>query len=593
MGSHDGSKNWSRAGAWSYALLSVLVLLALVIVLQLWRADWSVPLGYSGDAVTVSAVTKGMAETGSWLTNPQLGAPGSLSMLDYPGTDLLNNLALYLLTFVTRSWVIALNVFYLLSYPLAAISCFYALQRLSVSRWAAFFSAVLYAFLPYHLYRGETHLYLSAYYLVPLVALIAIELMAAESPLIVSPGLRWRSTHVRWAVIVCVLLGASGVYYAYFGCFFLALAGARGWWRTGEARRLRLMAVLLATVVVTAGLSLSPYLVHRLNTQPNLSVAQRGATETEYYGLKITQMILPVHHHRIVVLASVRERYVDALVKMFGGRMDNEADAATLGVVGVIGMMYMLLALLFGKRGEGGKATRSEVVTSAAVLLVAGLLLATTSGFGTIVGFLLPQIRAYNRIVVYLAFFALFGAAVLFDKVTSKVPPARQRILLPLLVLFLMVVGVADQTTSASIPDYAHTRTDWATLGEFVGRVEARVPRDAMVFQLPYVPFPENPPVVAMKDYDHFKPYLQSTKIHWSYGAMKGREDSIWQQNVAALPVTQMVAMLRERGFAGVWVDRVGYTDGAAAIEAEIAAASGVQVMSSSDGRYAFFALDE
>jgi phosphoglycerol transferase len=95
---------------------------------------------------------------------------------------------------------------------------------------------------------------------------------------------------------------------------------------------------------------------------------------------------------------------------------------------------------------------------------------------------------------------------------------------------------------------------------EFVKKVEVVAGPDALVFQLPVVPFPENPPVVNMSDYEHLRGYLHSESLQWSYGGVKGRADSEWQLSLPK-DAKSLVAKLKEQGFDAVWIDRRGYED--------------------------------
>jgi phosphoglycerol transferase len=110
-----------------------------------------------------------------------------------------------------------------------------------------------------------------------------------------------------------------------------------------------------------------------------------------------------------------------------------------------------------------------------------------------------------------------------------------------------------------------------------------------MIFQLPYIPFPENPSVIKMKDYDHFRGYLHSKNLRWSYGAMKERQADFWQKQVSLLPVGEFMQRLSLAGFNGIYVDRYGYADSGAQIESEISAAVGTEPLISGNGRLAFF----
>jgi hypothetical protein len=82
-----------------------------------------------------------------------------------------------------------------------------------------------------------------------------------------------------------------------------------------------------------------------------------------------------------------------------------------------------------------------------------------------------------------------------------------------------------------------------------------------MVFQLPVMPFPESPPIVSMADYEHFRPYLHTSSLKYSYGTTKGRGDNSWQDNVSGLPPQELAAQLEAAGFGAVIVNRKGYED--------------------------------
>jgi phosphoglycerol transferase len=216
------------------------------------------------------------------------------------------------------------------------------------------------------------------------------------------------------------------------------------------------------------------------------------------------------------------------------------------------------------------------------------IIVATSAGLGAIFSYMVPLIRAYNRISVFVALLALLAVAGLIDRVWA--PESRKGLRLAV-VLGLVVVALLDQTTPAFVPAYAATARKWKADAEFVSQVEGALPADSSVFQLPYVPFPESPFVNKMIDYDHLRPYLHSKTIHWSYGAVKGREVDLWQREVSSRKVPEMITELRAAGFNGLWIDRFGYADGAKAIEKQLSASLKAKGKQSRSGRYIFFKL--
>lgn len=110
-----------------------------------------------------------------------------------------------------------------------------------------------------------------------------------------------------------------------------------------------------------------------------------------------------------------------------------------------------------------------------------------------------------------------------------------------------------------------------------------------MIFQLPYVPFPEYPPVNRMSDYSHFRAYLHSKDLRWSYGAIKGREVDGWQRMVASMPVDEMLKALSQKGFEGIYLDSHGFEDSGANLMSDIKRVLGTEPLVSDNQRLYFF----
>jgi phosphoglycerol transferase len=574
-----------------------------VIVLKLWSADFRVPFAYSGDAVLTQAMMKGLGETGSDRFNPALGAPGGLDLGDYPGSDGLHIVILRLLMFATPDSIAAVNLYYLLTYPLAALTAFWAFRRMGTSFWPAASISILYAFLPFHLARNESHLFLSAYYLVPIAAILALRVSEGRGLPITRLGNgRW-SLSDRRSVLVgvagCALLGMGGIYYALFACFLLLVGGVTGtWWR----RRAIPLANAVAGVVVVAlviGLASVPNVLYVMRNGPSPEPRTRTAIEAEIYAVRISQLLLPVSGHRLTAFRDLGNRRHQILAAA-APLEDNENDDASLGIVGAVGFLVLLATLLF-RRGRPRSSTGLGLLVPLAILNGAGTLLGITGGFGFLFALLVsPQIRAYNRVSVFLAFFCLAAVVVLIDAGASRVNGllgqnlTRVRTAEAAIAVFcglVLLVGLFDQVSPDRIPDYASTAKEFARDGEFAARVEAAVPKGSMVFQLPYVPFPESPPVNQMTDYTHFKAYLHTRGIRWSYGAMRGREGDQWLRSVSGMDPESMVTALRAAGFAGIWVDTRGYADGAIGMTAQLQRTVGSRALVSPDGVLVFIRL--
>jgi phosphoglycerol transferase len=158
-----------------------------------------------------------------------------------------------------------------------------------------------------------------------------------------------------------------------------------------------------------------------------------------------------------------------------------------------------------------------------------------------------------------------------------------------LLVVAVATVAIFDQTSGWIVPEYERVSAEFRADRDFVSRVGDLLPSDAAVLQLPYVDFPESPPVERMNDYDHFEGYLHSDSLHWSYGVVRGRGD--WQAGQRALPLRDQLVRARDARFAAVWLDRYGYANQGRAIAAELTECLGPPIAASSDGRREIYRL--
>jgi phosphoglycerol transferase len=580
-----------RAAWWAYASAAILSLGLVVVIMGLWAADPRVPLSYHAEALFNGVLVKGTLEQGWHLSQPALGAPGRLDLRDLPMSD--NNLhfaLIRLLGLVIPDYALVMNVFFLLTFPLTAVSALYVFRRFGLAPGPALCGSVLYAVLPFHFSRGQHHLFLAAYYPVPLAVMVALWIAAGTVSLVDARERRWSWRRCRPQLIasslVCVLVASSGTYYAYFACFFFLVAGALAAIRQRDARALALPLALAGVTLAVLTAHFAPSLLH-LWQEGGTPVVRRNPMDAETYGLRISQLLMPVTGHRLEALAEFKD-VVNARLP------SNENDDASLGIVGALGFLALLGRLVLPEpRTTRDGPGPPGVLHALSVLNLSAVLLATLGGFGVLVALTISsKIRAYNRISVYIAFFSLFAVVIALDHVSRRYcrEPSR-RGLFAIGLAGLLVLGVLDQTSIRAVPSYASIAAEYRSDARFVHALEAATPPGAMIFQLPAVPFPEHPPIHRMQDYDHARGYLHSRHLRWSYGAMKGRDGEAWQEWVAAKPPRALVETLAAAGFSGLYVNRDGYPDRGAGLIAEIARALGRTPWSSDNGRLLFFDL--
>lgn len=555
--------------------------------LKLWKTDLSIPFSYGQDSLFYGVIIKGMIQNGWYWQNPYVGMPYGLNFLDFPRSDNLHLILLKAISLIFPHYGVTMNLFYLLGFPLAAITSLYVFRHFKMSSLPAFLGSLLYTFLPYHFFRNVQHLFLSAYYLVPLTIMVVLWVATEPGSLAdlknegrFFPRLR-KIPHFWAAIIICLLVSSAGIYYSYFAAFFLIVAGVLAAAQRKKLGPAIVAGGLVAIILFGTIMNIAPSLYHQYNHGKNPEVGNRTYFQAEIYGLKISQLLLPIRWHRLAALSDLREGY------SANAPLVNENDCASLGFVGSIGFL-LLVGAIFCHRLRAWDPKISPLCR----LNLAGLLLATIGGFSTLVAIFFPYMRGYNRISVYLAYFALFTISLVIDKWLKKPAGGSRKMLYSGLFIFVLGLGILDQSSPSFFPSQAVDKISYYQQAQFIEKIESSMPSRAMIYQLPYVPFPENPPVHRMQDYDHFGGgYLFSRELRWSYGVMRNREGDSWQRFIALRPVSEVLERITLAGFQGLFIDRYGYEDHGVRLENEIRDILGSQPIETPNQRYAFYSL--
>jgi phosphoglycerol transferase len=573
-----------------HALAVTLCLVLLTGVLRLWRADLRAYLAGGGDGMITLVWIQNTLESGWYLHSDRLGAPFGQDLHDFPMAEGLHMLAFKLLGRISPDAAVILQVYFLLGFPLATLTSLFVLRHFRIAYVPALVASLLFTFAYYHFFRGIGHLFLAQYYLVPLGVMVALWLHRDGGWLLYRDAesqkvrLRPWTPRALGALAVCLLLASAGIYYAFFACFLYLVAGLAAALASKRPGPLVRAALLVGVTGLGVAANLAPSFLYHWRHGPNREVAQRLPGESETFGLKVVQLLLPADQHRLAPLRDLKERYHHWAVPL-----RNENKGASLGAVGGIGFLVLVAGVLLRHRFRTGPPLLLDALVN---LNLFAVLLGTIGGFGTVFAILVsPSIRCYNRISILIAFLSLFAVALLLDAGMHRYARTpRRRLLFWGLCAVVLLAGVLDQTTSAFVPHYAFCKEKTEREAAFVQAVEAALPSGALVFQLPFVPFPEAIPPHRMEDYEHFRGYLHSRALRWSYGAMRGREGDAWLRTVSKLPPEQMLQALALGGFDALWIDRNGYLPGDAT-EQRLAALLHVPPLISADQRFAVYDL--
>ena len=227
-------------------------------------------------------------------------------------------------------------------------------------------------------------------------------------------------------------------------------------------------------------------------------------------------------------------------------------------------------------------------------MTVIAFLIGTTGGISSLfAGLVSPEIRSWERISIFISFFALAAVALLLDAFQQRMRLRGGRpVLGEALLMSVLLIGLYDQSNETFVPNYETAQNEYTSDALFVEAIDRELPPQAEVFQLPYVSFPENvQPGLEIGPYEPLRPYLHSNDLRWSYGAVKGRPSADWQADLADKPTEVLLDTVLDKGFDGIYIDRFGYPDRAAELEGELGELLEVEPLVSPDGRRSFFSL--
>ncbi|MHC4514439.1 MAG: hypothetical protein ACYS5W_12135 [Planctomycetota bacterium] len=575
------------------AVLSTAAVMWLLAVLE---RDCGVPFTYSGDALYYMTQLKGLVENGTYMVNPALGAPTGAVMYDYPESEPLHFVVLRILTLLGFDVGAAINLYYLATFPLIVLCSLFVLERFGVGYGPALLVSMLYAFLYYHFMRNTAHLLLSAYYLVPLIVMVILWVFERGAIFYRGDGLdsRSRTWRICGSLAICLVLPLAHIYYSFFACFLLLVAGLAASILHRSVRPLIAAGALTALISTVFWIGMLPVHQYAATHGESAVLADRPASSAELHALKITQMVMPVTNHRIDALAVAKAHYNNNQEFYL-----NENDSASLGVIGSLGFAGLLFWLLFlrwsNRNSKGVVADRSVLMSRLSVLNLACVLLGTLGGLGMLVAlFVTPSIRSYKRISIFIAFLSLFAVAMALEVARRRWVTTRARVVtFHVLLALLLALGVFDQTPRGLAWGHKENERNFHSDKKFVQEIERVLPENARVFQVPLQPFPEGEGPHRMGGYHHMVGYCHSTRLRWSFGAIRGRGIDLWQISALRKGPVGSLNTLALAGFDGIWVDRFGLTDEDAQVEKLLCQHLGVEPLVSDNGRLSFFSMVE
>ena len=564
------------------ALLSTL---AMAQALEVWNWRPGIPLEFDGDAAFVLMQVKDILDHGWYWANPDVGAPFGQNSGWFADASWTHYAVVKALSLFSSDPATVSALYFFACFPLAAVTMYALARRLGVSIVPAVTVGVLFSVLPRH-QDMFPHLWLAGYWVLPIalwLVLTALDRLPARQPPdagLWRPGLATKSRALLGVGLAVVIVGLGGVYYVAFTLVLLGTGAAVTMAATHDRAVLVRSALLAAGLGFVCGLPLAAStLLARTDTVTGQTPGARGFWQSETFSGKIVDLVLPWVHHRLPGAAALTSNYDAATVP--------SPEQPALGVVALVGVVALLVVGLAYMVGRS-RGPLAPLMGTLGLLTAVAVSFYTRGGLGALAAIVVtPQIRTWSRLVLVIGLLGLLAVGFLLTRAEGRVGRRGGMAVAGL----VLVIGVLDQTNPAEAPAYDRLAAESNSVRGYVARLESALPAGCSVFQAPVMPFPENAPIVGMKDYDQLRSYVESTHLRWSYGAMRGTSAGDWQLQLPALQDTQrLTSDLASAGFCALEVDRAGLTEPSQVMSA-LTGVLGAPLSTSSDGRLAAFDL--
>lgn len=566
----------------SVVILLAVTLLIMVLFYKMWDFNITVPITYEGGDETGTLINAKMFTEQTWvLSTDRLGAPYTAEYYDFTANVMHNfdMVTLKIFAMITGNAAVAFNLEFFSIFIFVALISYFVMRELKITNWIAICGSVTFAFSPFIIMRSTKHMVLSTCYFIPLSILLCIWLYERDD--IFNFNRDFFKNKRNWfAILFIILIANNGIaYYQFFTCFLLLTTAISKIIKTRRFKYLAKSIAAIVGIIICMVINLIPVILYMSENGKNSEAVIRGGfIESEIYGLKLIQLLLPVDSHNVGWLGKTIDYYNNSTLFF------NENITSYIGIMGICGF-FLLLGIIFAKK----KTELFNRLTILSEMNFMMLLLAAGSGIGTIFSLIVSDmIRGYNRISIFIAYVGILAFCLGLNALYRKY---NKKWIFAVTVIFTLLC-IWEQMPGGYVPDYDIVKAEYDCDDLFIKNIENSVSKNAMIYQLPYHKYPEEGSVNDMNDYHLFAGYLHSDTLKWSYGAMKGREADNWQENASNLPIEELVDYLKDSEFQGICIDRRAYTtDEIAELEDKLTQKLYTKPQYSNNNNLSFFAF--
>lgn len=556
------------------SLVVIVPLLLAIYILNIPKWDLSVPLIYrNSDDIWQLVLTKVLYDTGWVLSNPFLGAPDVANWHHNAAaqTSALHSVIMLALSTFLNDAVKVQQYYYLINFSFISFTSFVACRLLGINKFAAFSIGVLFSFTTFRL-NEMLYAFLSNYFMIPLAIVPVVWIiLGVFGKMLSNDGSSYRLDIVKSLIsskqfilglFFIILMALSDGYYAFFTLLLLGFATLvrviSGDWKS--PLKLFVPIVYIFTILVIALALLWP--LHNYKLSHHEEFFPNGVEDTslikhpfeaEVYSTTLKMLIAPIPKHHITSLGNFGKWVVET---SDGARaFKNGRNLVPLGTLATVVFFVALVHIGLPRLSKNTSNEKSELSDTLLCLVFFIFLSSILGGIGTLIALIFPDIRAYDRFPLFLIFVLYAYAGNAFTRIIDNAGYKASLILYVALCL-ITTLALYDQIPRDAAKGEDVSKRLFLSERKFVEKVEASLPKGAMVYQYPYSQYLQDNMYYGWGSFSHVRMYLHSKALRWSNGAAKNSAVENWHTRLTHLPLIDRLNELQAVGFKALVIDK-------------------------------------
>ena len=485
------------------------------------------------DLSSVYSLAQAVGQSWFGMVNHSLGAPftADFSLAFIPDDFQIE--ILRILVHLTNNPFVAVNLFYLLTFGLCAVTFLLLADTFKLSRWVSAPLALSYAWLPYHFTRMDAgHVFLAAYYMIPVGVIYLHRLFEYLTGSLASffPS----STIKRIGFVLGIIaVGSSGTYY---GVFFALLAATMILLVPQQNQPFRVTAKRAGLTTLVSFLFIAAPLVRIITSRLRglETVLTRSPEESVQFGGSIARLLVPWG--------------VWLPTKLRPVVLPTEFEWTISPILGVIGVWILLIGIAVSMAGRSRTNNKQKSIR---YIFMWALLFYTATGVSLVFAYAIdPSFRCWNRlsiVIMTLALVALGATLSSFRKLNKTWFP------------ILLVVAVLSQLSPlhdsgiGPEPDVL-SKDSFNALQQVAAVIQREIKPGCQILQLPIMAFPEGGQVGQVGAGSHLWLPIILENFRWTFGGMKNTlAGNHW--NSTQLTKEEIVSKLHSQELCAVVID--------------------------------------